>query len=314
MGGGISHLKTIKEMKLLQPWPTITFLDWDDTLFPTSWLSDLGMLRNTERPSDAEQLAELDRLDDAASSMLASVLRFSTQTCIVTNALKNGWVTESARIFLPKMHALLESPNCPTIVYAMDKLTQKHFSQFRRKLNMKEVFGGVSEKLSPDEFAEIMTTAKVVAMQPEIEAFYSMYPQRHWQNVVSIGDGTSERNAIQEITFIHEQPPEEKLRTKIIKTVADPTSSEVISQLQTINKYLSTIVHFNGDLDVDFEHENANERLAEALHTLLDEKIRCDKSVCDAIFSELKCESGTCAPECNSIFLESHVLTSVAGA
>merc|ERR1719160_2075443 len=98
-----------------------------------------------------------------------------------------------------------------------------------------------------------MTQAKTVAMHAEVKLFYSQYPQQSWKNLISVGDASYERDALQEVTFVHTQPLQKKLRTKVIKLSTEPTSAQVYSQLQTMKMYLPTIVKFSDDLDVNFD-------------------------------------------------------------
>eukprot|EP00746_Dinoflagellata_sp_MGD_P149468 gnl/MRDRNA2_/MRDRNA2_81494_c0_seq2.p1 gnl/MRDRNA2_/MRDRNA2_81494_c0~~gnl/MRDRNA2_/MRDRNA2_81494_c0_seq2.p1 ORF type:complete len:374 (+),score=70.28 gnl/MRDRNA2_/MRDRNA2_81494_c0_seq2:94-1215(+) len=258
-----SCVTTGTQEQYAEPWQTIIFLDFDDTLFPTTWLGDIGLLSNIhflKAPTDPETMMELEKIDKAACSVLAAACQLSNRTCIVTNA-QAGWVMNSAQIFMPQLHSLLNSPTAPGIVYARDTLQK----QSRR--SNRSVVEPVDRTTSMErtEAETLLTQAKTVAMQAEVKAFYSQYFQQSWKNLISIGDGSYERDAIHEITFVHAQPVHKKLRTKAIKLRADPTPSELESQLETLKMYLSTIVQFNDDLDVDFNGEGGEKGLVEAL-------------------------------------------------
>lgn len=256
-----SRLTTGTQAQYAEPWQTIIFLDFDDTLFPTTWLGSIGLLPIVHAPTDPEILTELERMDEAACGVLAAACQLSSRTCIVTNA-RAGWVLDSAQTFMPRLHSLLHSPSAPGIVYARDKLQQRcrigSVTEPADRTNRMDY-----SKL--DEFKEIMTQAKTVAMEGEVKAFYSQYPKQSWKNLISIGDGSYEHDAIQEITFVHAQPLHKKLRTKAIKLSDTPNCSELERQLQTLKTYLSTIVQFNGDLDVEFGRHGDEKGLAEAL-------------------------------------------------
>jgi hypothetical protein len=258
-----SYLTTGTQEFYAEPQQTIIFFDWDDTLFPTSWLECKGLLRRKELPTDCETLAELSKLEQAACTVLRTASQLSIRTCIVTNA-NSPWVTESARIFMPTLHQLLVSPSAPQIAHAKEKLKEhkrkstssvtESFAQWR------------NERFCDEEAVAMLTQAKTVAMQAEVKLFYSQYPQQSWKNLISIGDASYERDALQEVSFLHTQPTQKKLRTKVIKLKTEPISKEVYDQLQTIKMYLPTIVKFNDDLDIDFDSSQGyEEALGEAL-------------------------------------------------
>lgn len=252
-----SRLTTGTQDEYAEPWQTIIFLDFDDTLFPTTWLHEKGLLRNVDRfeaPTDFATLAELERVDQAACDALAAASQLSSRICIVTNA-QAPWVLNSTQIFMPRLHSVLRGPSAPGIVYARDKLHQRRQAGFCTESAYRDNL----------ELREFLTRAKTVAMKAEVKAFYSQYPQQSWKNLISIGDGSYEHDAIQEITFLHMQPSHKKLRTKAIKLPDSPTCSEVERHLQTLKMYLSAIVQFNDDLDVDFGMEGGEKGLAEAL-------------------------------------------------
>lgn len=259
-----SHLTTGTQDQYAEPQQTIIFFDWDDTLFPTTWLDSEGLLRRKEAPTDSDVLAELEQLEKAAISVLQVASQLSMRTCIVTNA-SSPWVMDSAGMFMPQLHKLLESPNNPgpTVVHAREKLTQQkhksrssvteHFAEWR------------NDKCCDEEARALLTQAKTVAMHAEVKLFYSQYPQQSWKNLISVGDASYERDALQEVSFVHTQPLQKKLRTKVIKLKTEPTSKEVCNQLQTIKMFLQSIVQFNDDLDVDFDEPRYEEALAKAL-------------------------------------------------
>lgn len=231
------------------PSPTMLFLDYDDTLFPTSWLKEVGVLQNFKAPTDPEISAELEKLEKAACAVLTIACELSIKTCIISNS-NSDWVIVSAKLFMPQLHVLLESSNGPAIIYARDRLLKK------QSVGHSAIYGYCwyrSNFACEDEQAEILTNAKAMAMEVECKAFYSQHPHQSWKNLISIGDATYEGDALQEIAFMHSQSPQMKLRTKVIKLTTAPTPAEFDSQLWTLRTYMPAIVQFQNDLDVNFD-------------------------------------------------------------
>lgn len=81
----------------------IIFLDWDDTLFPTTWLN--GLKRAGKKPSDGD-LELLQELDYSAGDLLREAMRHSKQTFLVTNASLK-WVRITSKKYLPEVHEIL---------------------------------------------------------------------------------------------------------------------------------------------------------------------------------------------------------------
>lgn len=246
----------------LEPW-TITFVDWDNTLFPTSWLENKGLLDPRQAPKEPEALAELEKLEQTACSALASACQLSARTCIVTNAISD-WVTESSQFWMPRLHALLNSPNGPRVVYARNVMKKQVES---KRFSVSGAVTWRETRVCGEEASAFLTQAKTIAMKAEIEAFNSQYPQQSLVNIISIGDGTYERHAIQEIAFMCEQPQE--FRAKVFKFIANPNPTEVNNQLQAVKTYLPTIVQYNDSLDVDFDDlsDSVKDSDADALPT-----------------------------------------------
>ena len=85
---------------------TILIFDWDDTLFPTSWLKSKGIdFSNLTNIIPEDIKLELKNLDDICISLLNKVFKLG-QVFIVTNS-KNGWVKISSQLFLPQVYQFL---------------------------------------------------------------------------------------------------------------------------------------------------------------------------------------------------------------
>ena len=86
-------------------------LDWDDTLLPTTQLTDnYGDYITGGAPLPAHIVEELSALEDIAVEFLGVVAACGEAT-VITNAM-NGWVTLSGRLFVRPVHIV--SPTAAT--------------------------------------------------------------------------------------------------------------------------------------------------------------------------------------------------------
>ena len=94
-------------------------LDWDDTLLPTTQLADNyadTITGNARLPREvSEQLAALEAV---AVKFLTEATALGHVT-VITNA-RNGWVSHSGRLFIPKVLETLQSFGIE-VIYARDK-------------------------------------------------------------------------------------------------------------------------------------------------------------------------------------------------
>jgi|Transcript_79952 hypothetical protein len=84
---------------------TLTFFDWDDTLFPTTWLQQQGLLRE-DATLRQDQMNVLGQLASSVEKTLRLALQFG-RVVIVTNA-QQGWVQMSCAKMMPSLRAILD--------------------------------------------------------------------------------------------------------------------------------------------------------------------------------------------------------------
>lgn len=89
--------------RLMQPSPVV-FLDWDDTVLPTSWLA--AAEQRTRHISSVRM--DLLPIANATQTLLEECYRIGCHVSIVTNA-DRGWVEETCTIFFPSLVYLI----CP---------------------------------------------------------------------------------------------------------------------------------------------------------------------------------------------------------
>eukprot|EP00401_Gymnodinium_catenatum_P051338 CAMPEP_0117514392 /NCGR_PEP_ID=MMETSP0784-20121206/30045_1 /TAXON_ID=39447 /ORGANISM="" /LENGTH=399 /DNA_ID=CAMNT_0005310185 /DNA_START=29 /DNA_END=1228 /DNA_ORIENTATION=+ len=249
---------------------TIIVYDWDDTLFPTSFLMDqlkvdwnLPMGRQPTLDKFAKQDACEKIADCEAHAMeilQRSVLRGHV---IVVTLARKGWVGQACRLFYPKVGEFLQSQRIP-IIYAAD-----FTSPAQKKLLL-------SQSGSDEAFYGIV---KGRAISEEIDKFYSQYEGQTWKNVLSIGDSRFERYGLlaastaymqgrrlstwsdSEIHTPHQQDVWEKidgnkvtrLRVKCCKLVDQPNLDEFTIQLHMVAHWLHMMVTLDAGFDLELE-------------------------------------------------------------
>ena len=157
MGKSLGNEGRFKERSIASH---VTVFDYDDTLFPSSWLSQLCAFSN---PLPKGVLTELQRVNDTASQLLLEAMSYSS-VMVVTNA-EEEWVYESSRLFLPSVFALLDKI---TVISARDQY----------------------ESLYPNDSAKwkrIVFSKELSQMRPQSNDYFS---------VLSIGDSLHEREAV----------------------------------------------------------------------------------------------------------------------
>lgn len=237
------------------PSQTLIFLDWDDTLFPTTEIYDRwkvshakGTVESPILSSQQEKLLEHWR--EALLGYLNTARGMSDRVVIVTNS-QRPWVEHCVDRFAPNVKHLFARPDGPRVVYAREAFA-KDEKQYRRKLGT-----GVPARFSspafatPEEQSDMSYSWKVAAMRQEAEAFYSQHKEQTWKNILSMGDMHYEFYAAQEVCFRRIGPARENLRTKTIRTPAEPSITSMTLGLTYGAHTLQLMVHYNGDIELD---------------------------------------------------------------
>uniref|UniRef100_A0A6U6N8W2 Uncharacterized protein n=1 Tax=Zooxanthella nutricula TaxID=1333877 RepID=A0A6U6N8W2_9DINO len=263
--GSVVASRAASDCHFSEPAQTLIFLDWDDTLFPTTeivdrWGVSIGGERGPYVPKGPEQAAWLEQWRLACRNYLQRACSMSNNCCIVTNA-RRPWVDECLACFFPELQELVDKPGGPRVVYAHESLAaskrRSPRSGLRPLLKSRWVLPKTAEEVASD-----LTSAKYVAMRTEAAAFYSQYPSQSWKNIISIGDMLYERDAMQDLSLRRAPHGRERLRTKTLVLPRHPTLSEIAMRLHAAAALLPLEVAFNGDIDVDL---NGNEDPLQAM-------------------------------------------------
>mmetsp|Transcript_74105 Transcript_74105/g.208028 ORF Transcript_74105/g.208028 Transcript_74105/m.208028 type:complete len:243 (+) Transcript_74105:132-860(+) len=194
----------------------LAIFDWDDTLFPTSWLNERGQLaaRGLDGLPESRRVA-LAALARVAGDALQQALVHGS-VVIVTNAVE-GWVQDSCRRFMPSLMPMLAQL---TVISAR--------SSFQPL--------GVS---SPTEW-------KTLAFANEVRAFCEHAGDQRCCSILAIGDSVHEHSALLQSTSEYEG-----CFAKSLKFAEKPSLQQLVEELRLVEGGLEEIVDFDGDLDVD---------------------------------------------------------------
>lgn len=257
---------------------TIQIFDWDDTLFPTTWVRHYMQL-SWRLPVDEQPIADVQKrkiklaLNELASEVEQFIqLAMLRGKVVIVTLAKIPWVGLSCENFFPRIGKLIKD-NDIRIVYAQEAQYTDGPPQ--------------QPPSDPESQEKFWTAKKQMAIQREVEAFYSQYEGQSWKNVISIGDSDFERRATydtmksyqgNDLKVSSSRGEEDmmcmsgtvgnhykRLRTKTIKMYDSPRIKDLELEIQLLKKWLPSLVALDSGLDVDLEDD---ERLAET-HRLL---------------------------------------------
>jgi len=162
---------------------TAIIFDWDDTLFPTTFvrhgmgLSIRKHLKDQNlRPEVMSQVRAALTKSAGAVDQLLRLADKRGKVVIVTLA-KKPWVTDSCRYFYPGIGELIEKLNIQ-IVYARDG----------EQIDYSKV-----SNMAQNQFETFWAETKGMAISEALGEFYSQYEGQSWKNVISLGDSHFER-------------------------------------------------------------------------------------------------------------------------
>jgi hypothetical protein len=198
---------------------TLIILDWDDTLFPTSWINK----NNIEFLSVENRTILYNKYFHKIDNNLEHLL-YKLTNCgkvfIITNALLN-WIDMSVNI-LPKTSKLLK----------------------------KNIIKIVSARGEYSHYTSNMTEWKKLAFKRELQ---SLLQNTKINNIISIGDAEYEYMAL---INLYENNKQKYRLLKSIKFKRNPNIYEIDEQLEiTYNAIINVCMHPN-HLDLVFRDKN----------------------------------------------------------
>lgn len=279
---------------------TFIVFDWDDTLFPTTYVQeDLGLewryaLERQQGLSPRSVTEVREKLQACEACAIQALQRAMELAHVVIITLAgSGWVDMSCCHFYPTMGKLLREIGVP-IIYAQEKANQGRSKEYNKQ-----------DFKSDDDIERFWGLIKGRAIADEADRFYSQYEGQSWKNLLSIGDSNFERYGLLAATsaYMANAPldtaggaggPEvclpsqqgcwekvqdghvKKLRAKCCKLVDQPDIDELTVELEMVARWLEGMVRLDDGFDLDLEALDEESQVV-----IIEEVLRGDRPVAD---------------------------------
>ena len=192
---------------------TTIIIDWDDTLFPTSWVTKNNI--NIHKDIDHNNMQLLLKLDELTSKLLTNI-KERGKILIITNASLK-WFYSSLN-HLVKTEKIIKE--CVPVFSARDLYSDDY----------------------PNEQMKWKETLYDKLFKPIIKS-------GHMKNIISIGDGISEFHAL---TNLAKKNNNIDIYYKSLRLLPEPSFVELIDQLKMINLNSNRIIKIKKHLDLMF--------------------------------------------------------------
>jgi len=212
----------------------VIIFDWDDTLFPTWYLTEVVQPCLHEKYA---KLPEDSRFSDslaAHAQLMKQVLQAASsvaQVYIVTLAQRQ-WVEDCCRWFLPgvDMTSLMKELGI-RIYYARD------YVSFNDRM-----------AASLEDGVHLYTIAKRNAMKKCLRASCRKSGIRR-VNVMAVGDSQAEIEAVRDVMWSEYDTDENRCKT--VKFVSDPKIDQLASELEVLQSCMTPLLEAEWDADID---------------------------------------------------------------
>lgn len=195
---------------------TLVILDWDDTLFPTTWISKNNI--DLHRPLNDTHVNNFVELDKTVYNFLKFLKPFGI-VVIITNAFP-GWVTLSSS-HLPLTHK-----------YINDNITV-----VSARLEFEKLYPSNSYLWKNKAFKQYITNTM---------------SDKSIHNIISIGDADYEYSALVDLYDWKDIIPEYRY-LKNVKFMNYPSIREIIDQISVLTSNFSNICNVKKHLDFTFK-------------------------------------------------------------
>jgi hypothetical protein len=193
--------------------PTLTIIDWDDTLFPTTWLRQQGLLADEVAPR-GDQSSLLQKLASSAEKTLRLALEFG-KVVIVTNA-QQGWVELCCANLMPSLNSVLEDVAI------------------------------VSARSAYEACSNCPADWKRLAFDLVFENEFLNEPRSLQYNVISLGDSLYEQQALTSLC-----QKRHDVLGKSMKFLEAPAIEQLIEEHEFAVSCFLQVAEHNGSLDVE---------------------------------------------------------------
>jgi hypothetical protein len=196
---------------------TAFVFDWDDTVLPSTWIQSQGLRLDEGSEVSDWQREQLSEVAEAAAETLRIAKKHGT-VILITNA-ERGWIELSCQKFLPMLYPCIES------LKVVSARTTYESPQYCSPLDW-----------------------KLQAFEHELVSIFgaeALHDPRKQKNMLSLGDGMHEREALLRTT---KDVP--NCRTKSLKFVERPDISQICKQHSLVKSCCERIIHHDGNLDL----------------------------------------------------------------
>ena len=194
---------------------TLIIADWDDTLYPTSWITE-NSIDLTNPKSRCKYMKYFECLDIYLSALLNYMMTLG-EVMIITNAMLE-WIELSVSI-LPKTKKCLETID---VVSA------------RQKYGNQTVMAEWKKRTFLDEVTQKMLINK-----------------HKYNNIISMGDAEFEYNALINL-YNNKMLPHKYLKS--IKFIKTSDYSTLLGQIKMVKHNISQICKMPRQVDLTFDH------------------------------------------------------------
>lgn len=194
---------------------SLILLDWDDTLFPTSWIIKNNVNLNDTQTRN-EYVKKFHKLDSIASRLLTNLSTMG-QVVLITNASAKWILTSSSVLFLTQQ-VLRKSVYIVSARDAYQPMYPDDIDMWKRK-----------------SFNVVIN---------------DYFKQHKFQNIISAGDAEYEFYALTDL-YDTSAVARNKL-FKTIKFMKEPGYYDIVDQLEVFNKCHKKIILNNNHLDLNF--------------------------------------------------------------
>jgi len=233
---GISG-STTETQKRMTSSETLIFLDWDDTLCPSTCLHS--------------HVLEDKKTDDAlAASLLAhqtlviGLLRLAAELghVVIMTMADKAWVKCSSSKLMPEVAEVLKEldievvsarERCASWLLRFAISDDRDPSQYLKTKAMKRVI--------KKTFGDLSKTSKHAEVGP---------------NIISIGDSWAERLALQDLCWTGQGVHGKVCQCKTLLMLEDPSLEQISNELRVVTAVLPAVVHFASDIDVDLDERD----------------------------------------------------------
>lgn len=190
---------------------SITILDWDDTLFPTSWID--------KAISNPYLYQDLQKIEQIVYKLFEKILDYCSIFYIVTNA-DSGWIEYSSSKYMP-------------LVFNFLLLHQENVKIISARSNNSIMF--------PDQdyvwkLIEINNILSVLSQDSSL-----IYLDKQ---IISIGDSYIEKLATKEVAS------EYNLKVKTIKLLEQPSCKQLQQELELLYNNYDVIIREMNNIDI----------------------------------------------------------------